>query len=464
LNHLPALLAAIRQERLDGELLLEQNDGVRKLFWRAGELVYLQSEVAGEQFGNYLLRQGVLDFPTLSRILAGDDRFRLGEKVVQWGLLGLDERDEHLCRLQEQVMVNALEHAVHRVQWNPGPLGQVLSEDLHLQLDHRHFIWSTFLEAQNLEETVGLLRAHGEWAWAGLPGLLESMADLPLTPATAYALSFLGQEPIRFETFHSLSDLPEGDAARILMTLWAVGALTLAQGELPIESFLAPPPAAEPTPVRPATLEVEAQPPTPVREDPPAPPLPPAHEPARPEPVDGARMADPWAAPGAWPARAPAPAGHDATPSERARALYRKARQLHGQDRTGEAIRCLEQSVQLEPGAESAYAVWLLLGQLRMSNPAWSTRAVNALQSAARLRPRAAEPWVSMGEVYLRKSFRTNAAACFHKALELDPAVQLPPDVDLAALDEPLEADAPAAPQASLFSRFRSILGGADKD
>jgi tetratricopeptide (TPR) repeat protein len=485
-NHLPALLAAIRQQRLDGELLLEQNDGVRKLFWSQGELVYLQSEVAGEQFGNYLLRQGVLDYPTLSRILASEDRFRLGEKVVQWDMMTIDVRDEYLRQLQEQVMVNALEHPVHRVRWTLGPLSQVLSDDLHLQLDHRHFIWSTFLEAHNLDETLGLLLRQDDWAWVGIPGLLESLSDLPLTPATAYALSFLGQEPIRFETFHTLSNLSEEEAARILMTLWAVGGLILAQGELPITpGHPSPePPARAATPTAPLPPHPEAAAEAPAGAGPaepeepelieldttpwpaaPEPPAPPPQPPAAPRPPQpAAHRPVPAATPEPQPANPPGSAAAESSPHERARSLYRRARQLLEQDRTGEAIRCLEQSVQLEPGSEYAYGVWLLLGQLRMTNPAWSTRAVNALQSAARLRPRAAEPWVGMGEVYLRKGFRTNAAACFHKAMELDPSVPMPPDADLRELGSDAPAEPQAAPPSTLFRRFKSILGGSDKD
>jgi hypothetical protein len=69
-----------------------------------------------------------------------------------------------------------------------------------------------------------------------------------------------------------------------------------------------------------------------------------------------------------------------------------------------------------------------------------------------------------MGEVYLRKGFRTNAAACFHKAMELDPSVPLPPDADLQELESNVPAEPQAAPANTLFRRFKSILGGSDKD
>ena len=467
-KNLPTILASLRQDGRNGELILEQNDGLRRLYLIGGELVYLQSDVAGEQFGNYLLRQGVLDFPVLNKLLANDERFRLGEKVVQWGLMSVQERDSHLQLLQEQVMVNALEHQIVQLTWNPGPVGVKLSEDLQLKLDHRHFIWTTFLEAHLRQESFDLLQAQGAWRWEGIPGLLEAVSDLPLDPATAYALSFLGSEPISFQTFHSLSELPEATAARITLSLWAVGALTLVQGEQPSLALgpepmapaapSTPPPMPSFPPPPPAPLPLLQPPPVPAQAAPPklelgldVPPLSTQPEFLETEPAVEGVLA---------PEAAPDPFPLVASP-DRSRGLYRKAKNLQLQERTGEAIRCLEQSVQLDPSSNSAFEVWLLLGRLRMTNPAWSTRAINALQVAAKIRPHAPEPWISMGEVYFRKSFRANAAACFHRALELDPSVPIPPEVDLRDL-EPATVPEPVAP-ASLFSRFRSILGGSDK-
>jgi tetratricopeptide (TPR) repeat protein len=148
------------------------------------------------------------------------------------------------------------------------------------------------------------------------------------------------------------------------------------------------------------------------------------------------------------------------SPRERARNLYSKARQLHYKGLTGEAIHTLELSVQLDPGSSDAYAVWLLLGQLRMSNPAWATRSINAFQAAARIRPRSTEPWLAMGQIYQRKGFPGNALTCIQKALDLDPGVALPPEVSLQKLESELP---PEAPTPTLFSRLKSMLKGSDK-
>ena len=144
----------------------------------------------------------------------------------------------------------------------------------------------------------------------------------------------------------------------------------------------------------------------------------------------------------------------------KARKLVLKAKQMVLQDRTVEAIRALEQSVQLDPEEGSAFEAWLLLGKLRMGNPAWSTRSIDALQTASRLHPKAAEPWAAMGEVYFRKGFKTNAVACFQRALELDPSVPIPPDVDFR---EESPRPQPQTQGGSLFGRFKSMLGRTEK-
>ena len=463
-------MASLRQLGLDGELILVQNDGERRLFWHEGNLIYLQSEVAGEQFGNYLLRQGILDFPALSELLANDEQYRLGEKVVQWGMMSVEERDCHLLSLQEQIMIHALEHEVLEYTWHAGPMAARLSVDLHFLLDHRIFIWNTFQEAHNQTQVCDLLFAETAWKWEGRMNLLDTVAELPLNPTTAYALSFLGTEPISFETFLSLSRLPEEEAACLMVTLWALGVLTLTEGPMPFEVPVAPEPPAPaaidplvfvlppilPLPPAPRPLTVPAPPPAAKSILEPVPfvelDLDPLPSTAHPEFLDFETAAPPVPAPAAD--RPYQPIAMDAT--IKAHKLVIKAKQLLAQDRTVEAIRALEQSVQLEPEADSAYEPWLLLGQLRMGNPAWSTRSIDALQCASRIRLKAAEPWASMGEVYFRKGFKANAIACFHRALELDPSVPIPPDIDLKEVTSAPHGQ--QQPAESLFKRFKSML------
>ncbi len=468
---LPAIVGSLRQDHSDGTLTLEQNDGTRRIHWSSGDIVYLQSDVAGEQFGNYLLRQGIIDFPALSELLANEEKFRLGEKVVQWGLMSLEERDLHLRSLQEQIMIHALEHPIIEMDWKPGVMQKQLSEDLQFRLDHRQFVWNTFHEAHNIGEMCDLLYDETKWKWVAPPDLLGRLGDLPLTPKVAYALSFWGPEPVGYETFLSLSGMDEEDGARLLVTLWALGGLTLAQGEVSAVKKALPPPAPDPVP---PPIVVAAIPElAPIK---PVPPLAFAEPaPVLTEPLDF--LPPPTAANLPSPslltedpfipsmAERPIPLATDEDrgqdpPAVRARKCLTKAKNLLVQDRTAEAIRFLEESVRLDSDSEAAFEPWLLLGKLRLTNPAWSNRAIEALQSASKLRPKAAEPWAMMGEIYHRKSFKANAKACFKKALELDPSVPIPPDVNLR--EEDVESEEKG--RMGLLNRFKALLGRQEKD
>jgi len=452
-------MGSLGQDRASGTLVLEQNDGTRKLYWEDGKLVHLQSTVAGEQLGNYLLRQGILDFASLSELLANDEQFRLGEKVVQWGLMTVEERDLHLKSLQEQVMINALEHTIVDLDWQSGHLGQSLSEDLRFRIDHRNFIWSTFQEAHDIGELCDLLYAKKDWRWTAEPRLLEGLSDLPLTPQVAYTLALIGAEPVGFEMLLSLSGMDDEAGARFLLALWALGGIRLSQGEMP--QVVNIPQAKAPEPVVPIpTVKI----PPPAVNPPPTPSaaLPPLPEPlmtipldflpidSRPEPTIELLAAEDMVEEVEQPVEAPRD-----TSATKARKYFLKAKSLLIQERTVEAIRLLEESVRLDPDSEQAYEPWLTLGKHRLANPAWSTRAVEALQAASRLKPKAGEPWALMGELYHRKGFKANANACFKKALELDPSVPVPADVDLkeGQVEEPK----------GILGRFKSILGRQEK-
>ena len=571
-SSLSVLLGVLRQETRNGELVLEQNDGVRKLYLRKGELVHLNSEVAGERFGSYLLRQGILDFPALKLLLAEAGDQRIGARVMRGGRMSEADRDGLLQNHQEQILINALEHPILNWTWNPDGPVDPLSQDLHFDLQHRQFIWRTFQESNALSDLVTILEAETSWRWEGRWDLLDALSDLPLTPGTAYALSFLTADPISFETFRSLSNLSGEEAGRFIGTLWALGALVLTSGTLPAMP-LPPAPAGPGVPMAPAGPEPEPAPepyPTwraepeqldaaqlalnaqpefldldpeseagreagtlmdelgylesggrPVELSPAGPRLRPADlSPAGPRPPQadlspaGSRLPPPDPAPAApraqppepnparrydfielnpAPAREPEPnppadlpqGGPRLQPSPtfdelpelpdldrlnqlepapmdslgvhaRGRKLLAQARHQVLLNHTVEAVRTLEQAVRLELEGDSAFEAWLLLGRLRSVNPAWSTRAILALQNAARLRPRHAEPWSLMAEIYHRKGFQADAATCFMKALKLDPSLPVPADLVLHDTSRQAPAKEPAK---GLLGTFRSLLG-----
>lgn len=470
-KNLSIVLGLVGQEAGNGELVLEQDDGIRRLHLSQGELVHLRSDVPGEQFGSWLLRQGILDADLLSQLLTRGGSQRLGVKVIQDGLMIPEERDYLILELQEMIMIHALEHPILRWAWHPRAKDDLLAYDLHFQLHHRHFIWRTFMESGDLKDLVAVLEAETDWTWESRGDLLEILRDLPLTPDIAYALTFLTTEPISFETFGFLCNLGQEAAARLIGTLWALGALALSGGEQPPVA-LPPAARAELPPVPPPALPSAAPRPEPA---PPAlapkpspaaaPPSPQASWPAD-LPPSGPRpvrvnpgQAGPSPARGKPELQLPWLVANASTNAEMALALHAEARHLVAQDRTLEAIQSLEQAVRLLPTGTEAYELWLLLGHLRMVNPAWSTRAITALQNASRIRPHLPAPWVFMGEIYHRKGFGPDAATCYLKALKLDPMVRVPPDVDLGV---PASDPRKAAGKGMLGS-LRTLLGGGRK-
>lgn len=461
-HFLPALMGSLHQQRADGELVLEQNDGTRRLHWEEGNLRYLRSDAVGEQFGNFLIRRGVLDMAALKELLSDGEGARVGDRVVQWGLMTVSERDERLSELLGSVLLHAMEHPILKLTWNPGIMdGSLAGGDLQFRLDHRSLVWSTFQNAKVDHDLVEMFRGEPDWRWGARPDLLESLSDLPLTPTLAYALSLLGTEPLGFETMASLTGLPPEEAARLVATLWSLGGLSLVRGELPLlASEPSSPPrldlAFEPEPQ--VEEAPEAEPIVLLQEDeevePPLAPLPPP----RIEVQDRAfhplpEIPDPHEpTPSSLPLMPSAAEEGALSARERARRLTIKAKSYLMQSRTSEAIRALEQAIKLDGDSPSAYEAWLTLGRLRLANPAWSTRAVEALQVASRLNSRAAEPWVLMGELYHRKGFRANAQGCFRRALELDPSVALPSD-------HYLEEAADLRAGHGLMDRLKAALG-----
>jgi tetratricopeptide (TPR) repeat protein len=458
-------MGSLYQQKAVGELVLEQNDGTRRLHWMHGELQHLRSDAVGEQFGNFLIRRGVLDMASLKELLADGEGSRVGDRVVQWGLLTATERDEQLHELLGSVLLHAMEHPILRLTWLPAAPGAGSIGEHQFHLSHRRLVWDTFQKAQIDRELIEMFRSEPDWRWQARPDLLESLSDLPLTPSLAYALTLLGTEPLGCNTIAALAGLPLEDAARLVATLWALGGISLVSGALPLVPRETPPPPvvieAPPVliPQPPLVPEDEIEPEPEFLMDPERDlePLLLAQEdlipptPARPLPPPVAEALPPPPTP----MMLPQLDEEALAPLERARRLLVKAKSYVMQDRTSEAIRALEQAIKLDGESPAAFEAWLLLGRLRISNPAWSTRAIEALQVASRLNPRSAEPWALMGDLYHRKGFRANAQGCIRRALELDPSVAVP---EGWSRPEPVEPTARGG-QSGLMGKLRGMFG-----
>jgi tetratricopeptide (TPR) repeat protein len=470
-------MGSLHQQKAEGELVLDQNDGTRSLYWAAGELKYLRSDAVGEQFGNFLIRRGVLDMASLKELLADGEGARVGDRVVQWGLMTIEARDERLHELLGSVLLHAMEHTILKMTWIPGSLGGNLSMDLQFRLDHRRLVWDTFQLAQVDRELVAMFLSEPDWRWRAQPNLLESLSDLPLTPTLAYALSLLGTEPLGCDTIGSLTGLTQIATARLVATLWALGGLTLVQGELPLlpKAEAPAPPLPDFEFIHDLELEPEPEPQPEERLEPillaqedlaPEPDATPKSVPRVEDPMyldeelESIQLTEPiqpfQPTQPIQPTPPPSAAEEEDLPApERASNLLVKAKSYLLQERSSEAIRALEQSLKLDGDSPGAFEAWMLLGRLRLSNPAWSTRAIEALQVASRLNPKAAEPWALMGELYHRKGFHANAQGCFRRALELDPSVAVPAGWSLKDPTMP----SPKESQGGLMGKLKGMFG-----
>jgi tetratricopeptide (TPR) repeat protein len=425
----------------------------------------------------------VLDLSALQELLA-DGEGRMGDRVVQWGLMTVDERDTRLQELFSSILTHAMEHPILKMTWVPGSLSGQLSGDLQFRLNHRRLVWDVLQNVRNYQELSELLRREAAWRWKAPKDLLFSLSDLPLNPQIAYALALIGTEPLSYESLSSIANLDAETSGRLIITLWALGGLQLVQGKLPVlntgdQQNVEPPPV-----IRRRKGEIgegaELAKPEPVKEEAkpaPAPEAAPEIEvmlseeegdsieledtnggvPSLDSFIEETRSLEMPAVPP--PHQTPTvklpdePSG-PLSPDQQAAAMVKKAQSFVLQDRTSEAIRVLEQVIRLELSDARAFEAWMMLGKLRLTNPAWSTRAISALQTASRLKPKSAEPWALMGELYHRKGFKANAEGCFKKALELDPSVQLPADFGAT---EPAPKEEEEASQ-SLLDRIKSIL------
>ena len=340
---LPALMGSLCQLQARGSLVLRQADGTRVLHWRAGRLVGVDGEGP-------------------SRVRPGD---RLRDALAQ-PLLGFT------WEAQEPSVEKGAEGA--------------------LRVD----IWDAFQRMALVRPQASPWRGDEAAHWRGREGLLESLSDLPMTPALAYAVSRMGAEPLTIAALATLAALPMEDAAWLMASLWVLGGVTREEGA-PFDPEVAKAPIPS---------EAESWDP----------------------PLRSRGAAIPAAPTEGSPSRA-----------ERVADLWLEAQAYAKEGRTSEAIRALEQALRWSGEGRDAYAPWLLLGRLRLGNPAWSHRAMEALRMAARLDPRAAEPWVLMGGLYRAKGLTVNAEGCYRRAQGLDPHVVIPPPEapDAAVEDAP---------------------------
>ena len=109
---LPQILRRVFIEQLRGTLTLTRGDDVRRLYFEKGELRVATSSRQGQRLGAFLLRRGRVSEDEIRRALdetARQKGSRLGQKLVERGLLTRAVIDAEMKRLVEEIVFSAFE-------------------------------------------------------------------------------------------------------------------------------------------------------------------------------------------------------------------------------------------------------------------------------------------------------------------------------------------------------------------
>jgi hypothetical protein len=154
------------------------------------------------------------------------------------------------------------------------------------------------------------------------------------------------------------------------------------------------------------------------------PPTPPS---ARPAPGSDP---EPRTTPSGVPAAAPDPDSD----LRLAAVILKEARALLAQDRNWDAIRKLEDALELAPGSKVNQSLRVLLAHATGKNPKWQKRAEEMLLSVIQENPNAPDAHLELGALYKRAGLKARAAAQFRTVLQLRPADPLA-EAELAGLN-----------------------------
>ncbi len=98
-------------------------------------------------------------------------------------------------------------------------------------------------------------------------------------------------------------------------------------------------------------------------------------------------------------------------------ANLRRARELLKAGDVGMAVQLLDQAVRLEPSADNL----LMLARAEFKNPMWSQRALDHLKHAVALDPEFTEAWLELAEFWAARNMTDRQQQCLEKVLEYDP-------------------------------------------
>jgi curved DNA-binding protein CbpA len=219
---LPQILRQIFVEQLRGTLTLTRGDDVRRLYFDKGELRTATSSREGQRIGAFLRRRGKVTESDLGWALEEIRRqqgSRLGQKLVERGLLTRAVIDSEMKRLVEEIVFSAFEWESGEYRFEPSTA--VLDPDIVLSFSTAAIIVEGIRRLpeapvfrERLGEGTGVLRLARD--------PMSRYQYLPLAPQEAYVLSRIdGRIPL--DALLTIAGSSRAAAAKILYALLSCG-------------------------------------------------------------------------------------------------------------------------------------------------------------------------------------------------------------------------------------------------
>lgn len=219
---LPQILRRIFVDQLRGTLTLIRGDDVRRLYFDKGELRTATSSREVQRIGSFLRRRGRVTEDDLRWALEEMRRqqgSRLGQKLVERGLLTRAVIDSEMKRLVEEIVFSAFEWESGEYRFEPSTA--VLDPDIVLAFSTAAIIVEgirrlpeTPVFRQRLGEGTGVLRLARD--------PMSRYQYLPLAPQEAYVLSRIdGRLPL--DALLTIAGSSRASAAKTLYALLSCG-------------------------------------------------------------------------------------------------------------------------------------------------------------------------------------------------------------------------------------------------
>ncbi|HSE62334.1 MAG TPA: DUF4388 domain-containing protein [Thermoanaerobaculia bacterium] len=219
---LPQILRRIFVDQLRGTLTLTRGDDVRRLYFDKGELRTATSSREVQRIGSFLRRRGRVTEDDLRWALEEMRRqqgSRLGQKLVERGLLSRAVIDSEMKRLVEEIVFSAFEWESGEYRFEPSTA--VLDPDIVLAFSTAAIIVEGI---RRLPETPVFRERLGEGT-----NVLRLARDpmsryqyLPLAPQEAYVLSRIdGRLPL--DALLTIAGSSRASAAKTLYALLSCG-------------------------------------------------------------------------------------------------------------------------------------------------------------------------------------------------------------------------------------------------